>query len=305
MEKTSVPPIDFDSVRLFLRVVERGSFSAAARQSGQPLTTVSRRIKALEQALGVQLLHRTTRRLSVSEAGRAFYGGCVQAEDALEDAILGARNLRGTAQGTLRVLVPYAPGLLALEPRLAEFHERHPEVQLALTYSNEPLDLIEHGLDLAIRTGPLADSGYVARILGVSRAILVASPSYLTRAGTPLHPQELGSHTVLAVGSDAPLVTWQLRHGEIEPIELTLRPVLVSNESATVIRQARHGAGIALLSRHLIGEALCDGALVQVLPGWQRWPDVEISALFHKRATLDGKLRVFLEFLQEVFRSWR
>ncbi|MET0551291.1 MAG: LysR family transcriptional regulator [Xanthomonas sp.] len=297
--------VDFDSVRLFLRVVEQGSLTAAARQARVPLTSVSRRIKALEQALGVQLLHRTTRRLAVSEAGRAFYARCVEAEQTIQDAVQAARDLRAQARGTLRVLAPYALGLLVLEPQLARFRQRHPGVQLALTYDDQPLDLLSHGLDVAIHVGPTAHSSYVARPLGASRGILVSSPEYLARAGTPTHPRELLGHAVLAVGADAPLVLWALRHSAGESTELTLRPLLISNESTTVIRQVVQGAGIALLSQPLVQSQLDRGQLVRLLPGWQRWPDLEISALYPRRATQERKVRAFVDFLLEVFADWR
>lgn len=300
----SQPKVSFDDVRVFLRVVERGSFTGAARQLGLPLTSVSRRVKALEQILGVQLLHRTTRRLSITEAGQDFYSRCAQSEQMLDEAVLTLRELRSTPEGTLRVAVPYAPGLLVLEPRLAEFRRRYPRIQLALTYSNEPLDLLSHGLDVALRTGPLDDSGYVARRLGRSRAILVASPGYLGGAGTPNHPHELNTHAVLAAGNEAPLATWTLQHGNGDTQSITLRPVLVANESATVIRQALAGGGIALQSRYLVESHLADGSLVQVLPDWHRSPDVDLSALYSKRATLESKVRVFVAFAEEVFATW-
>lgn len=305
MEEPDDHRIDFDSVRLFLRVVEQGSFTAAARRSGLPLTSVSRRVKALEQALGVQLLHRTTRRIVVTEAGRAFYTRCLEAEHALLDATQSTRDLRGQARGTLHVMLPYTLGLLAIEPRLAQFRHQHPQVQLALTYSNHPLDLLTHGIDVAIHVGALTDSSYVARPLGISRAILMASKAYLKRHGTPAHPRELAHHAILSMGVEAPLVTWSLRHERGDSLQATVRPVLISNESTTLIRQALQGAGIVLLSRQLATPHLHEGSLVQVLPGWQRWPDAEIHALYAQRATQDRKVRAFVEFLEDTFAHWR
>ncbi|OWT73425.1 MULTISPECIES: LysR family transcriptional regulator [unclassified Achromobacter] len=295
----------FEHVQVFLRVVEAGSFSGAAALLDMPLTSVSRQVKALEEGLGVQLLYRTTRKVRSTDAGREFYARCLQAEQMLADARASVASLRTEAEGTLRVLVPYALGLLVLEPTLAAFRASHPRVQLVLTYHNEALDLVEHGYDIAIRIGPLPDTTYAARQLGLSRAVLVASPAYLERTGRPADPRDLRRHDLLSSGGDAPLAQWRLRHiGSGEISDLTLRPVLVANESATLIRQALNGAGIVLASQMLVGRHLASGALESVLPGWTRWPDVELHALFPQRATQERKVRVFLDYLVDVFASW-
>lgn len=296
---------DFDGIRIFLRVVERGSFTAAAKQLGLPLASASRRVRALEDRLGVQLLYRTTRRISVTEAGHDFYERCARAEALLEEADQAVRSRHDEPQGTLRVLVPYAPGLIVLEPRLAEFRRRFPKVQLVLTYDNDPRDVIAGGFDLAVRTGPLPDTAeYAARRLGWSRARLVASRAYLDRQGRPAVPQDLSSHTILAFADSAPLVTWRLVNDAGAVAQLTLRPVLISNESATIMRQAINGAGIALVSTQLMAHRLAAGELEIVLPAWHRMPDLELNALFPKRATQDSKVRAFIDFLKEVFASW-
>ncbi|CAM2165429.1 hypothetical protein BC2230_180019 [Burkholderia cepacia] len=195
--------MNFESIRIFLRVVERGNFTAAATQLDMPLSRVSRKVKQLEDDLGVQLLYRTTRRVSVTEAGRDYYERCLRAEDILLDADRQARALRMAPEGTLRVLVPYSIGLFELEPALAEFRRRYPLVQLVLIYDNNPLDLVEHGFDVALRAGVLTDSSYIARSLGWSQAKLAASPAYLDRVGRPATPQDLAQHDLLLVGRAA------------------------------------------------------------------------------------------------------
>jgi DNA-binding transcriptional LysR family regulator len=294
---------NFENIQIFLRVVERGSFTAAALQLGLPLTSISRRLKALEDQLGVQLLYRTTRRVSVTEAGREYYERCVRAEEMLGEADRTIRAILTEPEGTLRVLTPYAPGLIILEPALIEFRRRYPRVQLLLTYDNNPLDLIEHGFDVALRTGPLPDSGYSARRLGLSRVRLAASPSYLDRAGRPATPQDLSNHDLLTLG-DTPLTTWRLKNDAGAIAEISSRPVLISNESATIIRQVVSGAGIGLITTPLMAHRLAQGVLEIVLPQWHRAADAEISALFPKRATLDRKVRAFVDFAVEVFASW-
>ncbi|MFT4130662.1 LysR family transcriptional regulator [Labrys sp. (in: a-proteobacteria)] len=295
---------NLQSLWIFLRVVERGGFTAAASQLGLPLSTVSRRVTALEEDLGVRLLNRTTRRVSLTEAGRDFYERCSLAEEILEEADLSVRALRTEPEGTLRLLVPYALGLIALEPALEEFRRRYPRIRLALTFDNHPLDLVEHGFDVALRTGVLPDSSYVARRLGRSRARLLASPSYLDRAGRPASPQELSNHAVLAHGPGEFLTTWRLRSKAGAEVEVAVRPILMSNESDTIIRQMLKGAGIALVSTRLMANRAGDQSFEIVLPDWHRAEDAEVWALYSKRATRDRKIQAFVEFAAEIFAPW-
>ncbi|WP_325099001.1 LysR family transcriptional regulator [Burkholderia contaminans] len=297
--------MDFESIRIFLRVVERGNFTAAATHLDMPLSRVSRKVKQLEDDLGVQLLYRTTRRVSVTEAGRDYYERCLRAEDILLDADRQARALRTAPEGMLRVLVPYSIGLFELEPALAEFRRRYPLVQLVLIYDNNPLDLVEHGFDVALRAGVPTDSSYIARSLGWSQAKLAASPAYLDRAGRPATPQDLAQHDLLLVGRDAPGLTLRLTNAAGEVADVPVRPVLITNESVTVLRQAASGGGIALASTHYTARRLERNELEIVLPDWHRTDDVELHVLYPRRATLDSKVRAFVEFLVEVFDDWR
>lgn len=296
--------VDFESIRIFLRVAERGSFTAAASQLGLPLTTVSRKVKALEEMLGIQLIYRTTRRVSVTEAGQAYYESCVRAEEILEEADRSVRALRMEPSGTLRVLMPYTLGLLVVEPQLADFRRKHPQVQIVLTYDNDPLDLIERGLDVALRYGPLADSVYAMRHLGWSRAKLAASPSYLERHGEPSSPADLANHALLLMGNVAPLATLRLVDDRGEAAEVTVRPALMSNESGTLIRQAIAGEGIGLFSAQFSAGRFASGELKPVLPQWRRAQDMELTVVFPQHATLDLKVRAFVDFLVEVFSGW-
>lgn len=297
--------VDLESIRVFLRVVERGSFTGAATQLSLPLTSVSRKVKKLEDDLGVRLLYRTTRRVWVTEAGREYYQRCIRAEEILQEADNLARSLHIEPEGMLRVLMPYTIGLSAVEPKLSEFRQRYPKVQLALTYDNYPLDLIEHGFDVALRTGPLSDSTYSARPLGWSHAKLAASPAYLDRFGRPENPQDLREHAIIIMGPGTPLATLRLLNEASEAINVMVKPILMSNEAATIIRQAVSGAGIALVSLQLVTQHIARGELEIVMPQWHRADDLELSALFPHRATSDRKVKVFVDFLSEVFRDWK
>lgn len=297
--------MEIENIQMFLRVVERGNFTAAADHLNVTVAKVSRKIKQLEEELGVQLLYRTTRRVAVTEAGREYYEQCLLAESILTDANQKIRALRTEPSGTIRFLAPYAVGLISLEPRLVEFRRRFPKVTLSIVYDNRPLDLTEHGFDVALRVGPIANSEYAFRSLGQSRARLVASPAYLAERSEPTDPYQLEQHDTLTTGYNSAVSTWRLRSTKGELAELNINPVVIANESVTLIRQAIHGAGVALVSTQFITSSIERGELRIILPQWYRTDDAELFALFPRRATLDQKVRAFLDFLVEAFGDWR
>lgn len=292
-----------DDVEVFLRVVERGSFNGAAEQLGMPATSVSRKIKALEDRLGVQLLHRTTRKVWPSEAGQAYYRKCVDAMAALDHADASIRALTQEPEGPLKVLITYAPAILILEPELATFRARYPKVQLHLTLDNHPIDLIEHGFDVGVRTGPVRDSSYHVRRLGQQSLSLMASPSYLDRRGRPTHPSDLAGHDLIAIRTDPGPLTWNL-DGPTGPVSLRIAPLMVTNDAILALRQTIGGGGILMMSRCLARRRLEAGELESVLPDWQRREPLETLALFPARATLDLKVRVFVDFMAEIYQRW-
>ncbi|WP_233852986.1 LysR family transcriptional regulator [Paraburkholderia sp. HD33-4] len=291
---------NWDRIRTFLRVVERGGFTAAAKQLGAPVTSVSRKVIALEEELGVRLLNRTTRHVSATQAGRELYDRCVQAEAIVDDAERVVRALREEPVGVLKILAPYTLGLTVLEPALTEFRRRYPQVRLELTLDNQPLDLIEHGFDIALHRGTLPDSGYMFRMLGQSRAVLVASPSYLDRAGRPELPEHLLQHALLVLGRVEP-ATWRLLNPSGSVVEIIVSPAIASNESLALVRQAIGSAGIALASDQLVSRHVEQGKLEVVLPGWQRAEDTDVALLFPSQATLDRKVRLFIDYCVDIF----
>lgn len=293
----------FDDVEVFVRVVERGSFHGAAQQLGLPATSVSRKVKALEDRLGVQLLHRTTRRVWPSDAGQAYYQRCVSAVALLDQADAEVRALTEEPEGPLKVLMSHATGILILEPELAAFRARYPKVQLHLTLDNHALDLVEHGFDLAVRPGPVRDSSYHVRQLGLAPLHLLASPAYLDAFGRPGHPRDLVHHQLIGLRFGPGQLLWALE-GPDGGVEMKIDPALVTNDAIMAIRQAIAGNGIVLLSRCLSRRRLELGELEVVLPDWHRREPLETVALFPARATLDLKVRVFIDFLAEVFGRW-
>jgi DNA-binding transcriptional LysR family regulator len=288
-----------DELEIFVRVVERGTLTAAATALGLPLATVSRQLRALEARLGVQLLHRTTRRLSVTEAGRLFYERCSAALSTIEAAEAAAGSFRFEPSGTLRVLAPYAFGLVGLAPRLGEFRLRFPQIHLCLFLENQPLDLVEHGFDIAIRAGPVPDSSYTMRLLRPFVTQLVASPAYLDHAGRPQTPVEIDQHPLLAIATDIRPVRWGLK-GPKGAAEITGAPIFAANDATLVRQLAINGAGIALLSEPTIRAAVAEGTLEVVLPEWSRQEDTQFVILYPRRATTDRKVKAFVDYMLEV-----
>ena len=189
---------DLNDTLIFVKVVELGSFIAAARALRLPKTTVSRKVQELETRLGAQLLHRTTRKLGLTEAGNIYFDHCQRIARELDEAESAVGQLQGGPRGWLRFTAPYSAGVIWIAPLLGEFRARYPEVRVEMILTNETLDLIDKEIDVALRIGPLADSNLVARRLGQFRTQVYASADYLARHGEPLHPDDLQHHQTLS-----------------------------------------------------------------------------------------------------------
>lgn len=279
---------------LFVRVAETGSFSRAARETGLAQPTVSRIVAALEARLGVRLMVRTTRAVTLTEAGSVLLerARAVLAEvEAMEGAVRGGDTLLGV----LRVAVPVTFGAGMIVPRLGPFLAAHPGLRLELMMADRVVDLVAEGVDLAIRLGRLHESGLVARRLGASPRRLLASPGYLARRGMPQVAADLGAHDVIfnrPPGTDV----WTLRDpaGAEVSVRLTARLIATAVEGA--VAAARAGLGIALLSDFASGEAQAGGALVPVL-GDHALAPVEVHALIAAGRRPPAKVRAFLDHL--------
>ncbi|WP_034995276.1 LysR family transcriptional regulator [Beijerinckia mobilis] len=287
-----------DDMITFVRVVERGSFVAAARQLGVPPATVSRKIQELEHRLGIELLRRTTRRVFVTEAGRAFFDNASQALTLIEEAELVAKSYSSKPAGVLRVLAPYTLGILIIDQILPAFQRLYPEVLVYLTLNNEPLDLIEHGFDVAVRLGALPDSTYAVHHLMHAVRRVVASPSYLEKHPPIESVSDLEHHVFLSASIDTPAAgaTMTFRKGQ-EQVPVTLVPRMVSNEASVILNHVLLGEGFALFAEILTEPFLASGALKQVLPDWHSGDPLEASLLFSRHATSDPKVRLFIDFL--------
>ena len=286
----------FDDLLVFTRVVERQSFIGAARQLGMPPATVSRKIQELEARLGIQLLRRTTRRLTVTETGQAVYEAAARGVSAIEEAESIARSHHDQPSGVLRITTSYAFGLLGIEPLMQEFMALYPDVKLCLTLSNETLDLVANGFDVAIRLASDNDDAYVRRPLFQGRYLIVGAPSYLAQAGRPRTLADLAQHRLLATGGEHSSHAFTFVNGR-QREELTVDAQLSCNEPTIIVSQVVRGGGLAVALEVLCKPHLLSGALEVVLPSWTIEQTPEMALVYTRRATQDSKLKVFVDFM--------
>lgn len=289
---------DLNDTLIFVKVAEHGSFISAARALRLPKTTVSRKVQDLETRLGAQLLHRTTRKLGLTEAGNIYFEHCQRIARDLDEAESAISQLQGGPRGWLRFTAPYSVGITWIAPLLGEFHARHPEVRVEMLLTNEPLDIIDKEIDVALRVGNLPDSSLVARRLAVFRTQVYASPSYLARYGEPLHPDDLQHHRTLGFpkfrrNGD---YVWPLSDGE-RSAEYRIDPILVANDPGALKGALLCGEGLMLASDVTIKAYAEQGYVQRVLAGWTG-PEMDFNAVF-PRGQASPKVRAFVDFLVE------
>ncbi|MFD1836848.1 LysR family transcriptional regulator [Paracidovorax cattleyae] len=296
---------NLDDLTVFLKVVDCGGFSAAARSLDLAPATVSKQIARLEQALGARLFERSTRQLRITDEGRAVAERARPALALLDEAADVARKGVQTLTGTLRITAPVTLGARYLAAAAAAFRERHPQLGFDLQLSDHVVNLYDSDLDLAIRVGRLADSRLFSQRLAQNRRILVAAPAYLRRLGIPDHPRELSRYQCLlfAYPGLRPL-RWTLRHstrrGAIEQVEL---PGDLRSDNGEALRTwCRAGLGIALRETWDVAEELRSGDLVRVLPDWAE-PAVPIQAVRVQRSPVPRRVSAFVEFLAGQWRQ--
>jgi len=289
-----------NEIAVFAQVVESGSFTRAAGALGLSKAAVSDQVSRLEAQLGAQLLQRTTRTLSLTEAGEACYRHARRMREEAEAAALAATERHSEPVGLLRVASPQAFTDLHLVPVASRFLAAHPRLSLEFSEAPAHVDLIGERFDMAVRIGELPDSGLVARRLATSRALLVAAPHYVAGKGGFEAPDELTRAEALHVLPLQPGDVWRLMgpDGAVHPVHM---PVRLAADSAAVVRAAAlEGLGLSLLPDWMVGPDLASGALVQVLPGWGGAP-VPVSALFPGHARISAKVRAFVDALTDAF----
>ena len=289
-------PMHSDELRLYLAVVEAGSFSAAAERLGQTVSGVSRAISRLESRLGVTLLARTTRSMDLTEEGRLFLQKASAIVSAMDEAEESLRDLHRKPAGRLRVDAASPFMLHAIVPQIPAFREAYPDIVLELTSNDRYIDLIEQRVDVAIRIGALPDSSLHARPLAPSRLRVLASPKYLARHGHPRTVDELSEHVLLGFTQPESLNIWPLRHDG--GTELGIVPALSASSGETLRHLALLGQGVACLADFMTHEDLRKGRLVQVLESEHVDYCQPVNAVYYRNTPLSGRILAFLEFLR-------
>ncbi len=295
----------FGAIPIFVAVVENDGFSAAARKLGVSTSAVSKRINQLEQHLGVRLLHRTTRKLSLTEAGERYFEHAVQALTAAGQANDAVTEMQGEPQGKLKISSPMSFGRLHVAPLIPKLMRRYPKLRIDLVMDDRKVDLVAEGFDVAIRSafGSLPASTLIARRLAPLRHALCASPSYIDRHGLPGTPAELIEHNCLLFSYSSDANEWTLQ-GEGEPERVSVSGSYRVNNSEAILEALKQGIGIGRLPTFVAGPDLKSGRLVEVLESY-RFPDHTFYAVFPEREYLPAKVRAFLDFAIEYFGNGR
>lgn len=291
----------FQEMQAFASVVEAGSFVRAADALNLSKTAVSRLVADLEERLGVRLLHRTTRRLSMTQEGEVFYERCKDLLGSVQEAEAEVTAHAGEAIGQLRINVPVTFGLMHLAPLWPVFMQRHPKVVLDITLSDRTVDLVEEGYDLAVRIARLPSSSLVSRQLTATRLVLCASPAYLERHGSPQHPSELARHAVMAYSLMAIGDVWPFE-GPDGAVSVKVHPKMWSNSGDTCCAAALAHQGLVLQPSFMVGTHLQAGTLVEVMPQF-RAQELGVYAVYPSRKHVTPKVRVLIDFLAQAFRQ--
>jgi DNA-binding transcriptional LysR family regulator len=289
--------IDLNDIAIFARVIEAGSFTAAARLLGMPKTTVSRRVAALERELGVRLLQRTTRSLAMTDVGRRYYEESSQALRRIEDANLRLAEARAEPAGTIRISAPVGFSGHFLQETIFDFLATYAKASVELRLTDERLNLIDNGIDLAFRTGQLEDSTLIARRLGTTYRLLCASPAYLARAGIPATPADLAAHDCVIAGPSATQAQWVLE-GKSGEETVTVPGRFAANEMQAVMAAAIAGHGIAQLPYGIAFACIADGRLQRVLENYTT-PAGGLHVVYPSSKHLSPLVRAFIELAEK------
>ncbi len=286
--------MDLNEIVVFARVVQAGSFVAAARRLGMPKSTVSRRVAELEERLNARLLQRTTRKLHLTDVGRTYYDHCLRIVAEVEDAERAVAGLQATPRGPLRVTVGQNAAYLG--PLISDYLKRHPDVRIEVLATGRVVDLVEEGFDVGIRAGSLADSTLVARSLGSVNWFLVATAAYLKKRGRPRSPEDLKKHDHLAFGTGLDDVVLRLGQGD-GAVQIAVSPRMMVSDWDVVRTAALAGVGVALLPAFQCVEDLRARRLERVLSTWQA-PSTPVHVVYPTRRHLSPKVKTFVDHLE-------
>lgn len=289
----------FLEMQTFHAVVEAGSFVKAADALNLSKAAVSRHVVELERRLGIRLLHRTTRRISLTSEGQIFYARSKDVLADLQDLETEITAKQDRVSGLLRINAPFTFGIQHLAPLWGQFREKHPQVTLDVTLSDRVVDLVEEGYDLAIRIAALESSSMVSRRLASTRMTLCASPKYVKKHGKLTRPEDLSAHQVIAYSYLSSKDEWHFS-GPQGPVSVTTRPWMRTNNGETCKAAALAHQGVILQPRFVVSEELKTGQLIELLPTY-RSTEIGIYAVYPTRKHLSAKVRLLIDFLAHHF----
>jgi len=290
----------FEDIQAFITVVDAGSFTAAADRLGSAKSAISRRVSGLEERLGVQLLHRTTRVLNLTETGRGFYDHGRRILADLEEAESAVQQEHGELRGTLRFALPLSFGVRHMCGPIASFGKKHPRVEFELDLNDRCIDLIEENFDLALRIGRLTDSSLIARRLFDVNAVVCASPHYLHVFGQPKTPADLQDHDCLVYSNLGDPGKWSYEDSEGNAGTVRVKSTLVASSGDFLANAAAHGMGIVIQPTFIASEAIRSGKLVPILTDYT-FPISPAYAVYPPTRHLSYRVRALIDFLAEKF----
>ena len=290
----------FENMDTFIRVVEAGSISGAADRLGVAKSAVSRRLKELEKHLGVELFHRTTRQMNLTDTGRAFYHQAVRILDDVLEAEIATSQAHGTLKGSLKIALPSSFGLMHMGPVINDFLKEHPQIEFDLDFNDREVDLIQEGFDLAIRIANLPDSSLIARRFTQVNTVICASPDYLEQMGTPQSPDELIDHQCLVYSLLRDYEYWHLTDTSGKEIKTRVRPYLKASTGEFLREAAVEGRGIILVPTFIAYKEIESGALIPLLKEYGT-AQINAYAIYPQTRHLSQRVRTFVDFLVKRF----
>lgn len=295
---------DLNDMLYFAEVAERGGFAAASRQLGIPKSKLSRRVAELESRLGVRLLHRTTRKLSLTDVGEHYLRHCLAMRDAAEAATEAVEQVQTEPRGTVRVACPVTLAQTTLGPILPAFLARYPQVRIDMRVSNRVVDLVEEGFDVALRVRVSLEESrsLVVKHLGLTQTVLAASPALLQRQGRPQQPEDLARMDTVAMSGVDGRSTLVLQGPQAQTFTLAHSPRLLADDLLTLKFAVVQGTGMGFLPDYMCREELLDGRLVKVLPDWAPQPGI-FHAVYPSRRGMVPAVRRFLDFLGDFIEA--
>jgi LysR family transcriptional regulator, regulator for bpeEF and oprC len=293
--------MQLELTRIFVKVVQQGSFSRAAELLKLPKSTVSRAVSRLENEAGTKLLLRTTRSLTLTASGRVFFDSCLGPLLMLEDARKSLQGSDSIVSGVVRVTAPEDLGSHVIAPLIGQLTEEHSALSFELNCTDEVIDLVRDGYDLAVRIGKLNPSSFKSKRLGEVILIPIAAPDYIKRHGKPRAPAELIEHTCLSFNSQTLSPRWTLRSSQ-KVEHAAIRPRFVSNQMSSLVKTALSGGGIALVPHYLVESELKSGNLVRVLPEWKS-PGLPVSLLSPLSSLTSARLKITMERFTTAIQS--